>query len=129
MQRFQTLLAVAILCLGPAADGIAQENTCGPGPSTEAASLAALPAGLRAALASASPGGRIADVNEDFNSTDVIVNVPDQRFYSGRLTGECAAVMVQQGRGGTRKVTIIFRRNGEAWTESIRIVTPAQWSR
>jgi hypothetical protein len=127
--KFHTLFAAVLLCLGPAADGVAQDNTCGPGFSTEAASLSALPAGLRAALASASRGGRIADVSENFNSTDVIADVPDERFRSGRLTGDCAAVLVEQGRGQNRTITIVFRRNGDAWTESTRIVTPAQWIR
>ena len=110
--KFHTLFAAVLLCLGPAADGVAQDNTCGPGFSTEAASLSALPAGLRAALASASRGGRIADVSENFNSTDVIADVPDERFRSGRLTGDCAAVLVEQGRGQNRTITISSGETG-----------------
>ncbi|MET0983248.1 MAG: hypothetical protein ABWY02_14185 [Telluria sp.] len=129
MQRLYAVLAGITLCLAPAADGIAQDNGCGGASFTEATSLSALPVALRTVLATGSPGGRIADVNEAFNSTDVIFDIPDQRFLSGKLTQDCAAVLVELGRGQYRKITIVFRRSGDAWTESTRIVTPPQWRR
>lgn len=130
MKRFYILLATITLCLAPVADGIAQDKACGSASSTQAASLSALPVALRTALAAGSPRGKIADANEAFNSTDVISDdIPDQRFRSGKLTQDCAAVLVERGAGHTSKITIIFRRTGDSWAESTRVVTPPQWSR
>jgi hypothetical protein len=130
MERFYLLLATITLCLAPVGDGIAQDNECGSASSTEVRSLSALPVALRTALEAGSPRGKIADVNEAFNSTDVIsADIPDQRIRSGKLTRDCAAVLVERGAGHYSKITIIFRRIGDSWAESTRIVTPPQWSR
>ena len=129
MQTFRTLIALAVFCFGPAAEGLAQDSQCSGASVTHAATLSALPAALRTALANGSPGGRIADVNESYNSTDLIFDMPDQRFRSGKLTPDCAAISIETGRGHSSRVTIIFRRTGEAWAESVRVVMPAQWRR
>jgi hypothetical protein len=130
MARLYILLAIIALSLVPAADGIAQDNACGSASATEVTSLSALPPALRTALAAGSPRGKIADVNEPFSSTDVISDdIPDQRFRSGKLTQDCAAVLVERGAGHYSRITIIFRRIGDFWAESTRIVTPPQWSR
>lgn len=130
LPRLCTLFAAITIGLVPAADGMAQTNVCEKSSSTDVNSLAALPVTLQTALAQGSPGGKIADVNQPFSSTDVILDdMPVQRFRSARLANDCAIILVERGGGHYQKISIVFERNGDSWAERGRTVTPPQWSR
>jgi hypothetical protein len=130
MRRFYTLLAAITIGLAPVANGIAQDNACENSFSTNVTSLSALPIALQTALAVGRPRGKIADVSEPFSSTDAILDgIPEQRFRTGKLANDCAVILVERGGGHYSRITIIFERNGDSWTESSRKVTPPQWRR
>lgn len=130
MPRLCTFFAAITIGLVPAADGMAQTKVCEKSSSTDVKSLAALPVPLQTVLAQGSPGGKIADVNQPFSSTDVILDAaPVQRFRSAKLASDCAVILVERGGGHYAKISIVFERNGDSWAESARTVTPPQWSR
>lgn len=116
--------------VGPVAHGDPQDMGCDNASFTEVKSLSALPVALRNALAAGSPRGKIADVGEPFNSSDVLNNdFAQQRVISGKLANDCAVIVVERGGRGYSKITIIVERNGESWSERTRTTIPPQWNR
>lgn len=128
--RLRNLFFTMAIAVAPVAQGAVPDEGCASAFFAEVKSLSALPAALRAALAAGSPGGKIADVGEPFNATDVLFNdFAQQRLISGRLAPDCAVIVVERGGRGYAKITITVERNGESWSERSRTTVPPSWNR
>lgn len=122
-----TFVVIAIGIVPPA---IAREKSCVDFPYRDVASLSALPVSLQTMLAAGSPGGKIADAHEPYNSTDLLTpHYADQRFRSGKLGQDCAVISVERGASHRARMEITFLRNENSWTEISRTVAPSQWFR
>jgi hypothetical protein len=80
--------------------------------------LDALPTGMANLLAK---GGHIADVDQDFNSTDSIRNGSPSRHFAGAAAGrDDIFAVVQNGGIGLVSEYWAFRRHGKIWVGNLR---------
>lgn len=94
-------------------------DTCEPAHGAALKSIRELPAEVQTALGRGrQDGAGIADIGEQFNRTDVILDetLPQNHLAGGRMGQDCIRLYVEHGGIGLFREELAFQRTDQGWT-------------